>query len=216
MTIRIENEEIGSYTGPFYAIAEKLREYNFDVVEKDITDQWAQQAMQLQMRAPDIRLPREATDEELRKAVWVVRPGREPDPMSETPPPAVGRRLSEHLAFGGSAMVLFGVQDDPMMTVLAPWGVNAQPGTVVFHDRPPETEGRVSDQVDQWRREQALFVLNDYGAHSITAACAKPRFNARARNSRTDYRSQGLHYLQASSSHGWNASSLREKHPADS
>jgi Sec-independent protein translocase protein TatA len=172
LTVQLENDQI-SYTGPYFAIAEKLREYNFEVLEKDLTDQWARQEMQMHMQMPDLRIPPEADKEQLAASVWVVLPGQQPNPMSGEPPSPIAAQLSEHLASGGSAMVMFKVQDDGLVSVLAPWGITASTDTLALHAMPPETEGRVTDQVEEFRRGQFVWVLNEFGSHAITTGLEK-------------------------------------------
>src|SRR5205814_381630 len=53
--------------GPLSTVAERLREYNFDVLEKDLSGMWAMQAQMQQRFAPP-----EPSDEEIKDAVWIV------------------------------------------------------------------------------------------------------------------------------------------------
>ena len=172
VTAQIENDQI-SYTGQYFAVAEKLREYNFEVLEKDLTEQWMQQEMQMRMQMPDLHVSPEATKEQLDHSVWIVQPGPPASPRPGEPPSSIGASLSEHLASGGSAMVLLNPGDDDLAAVLSPLGIAAHTDLLAIHSAPPEVEGRVNDQVDEWRREQYVWVLNEFGSHPITAGLEK-------------------------------------------
>jgi hypothetical protein len=76
-------------------IADRLRAYNFEVLEKDISGQWAQQQMQQSMRMGMPPAP-EPPDDELKDAVWVVLPGTG---SMETggPSPMMAQKLKQHL-----------------------------------------------------------------------------------------------------------------------
>ncbi len=167
--LRIEE---ASYFGPYSEVAEKLREYNFEVLENDLSGQWPLFEQQLHQQFPAVKVPAEATEEQMRRAAWIVRAGRDPSEAQQQqgmPPSAIGPKLAQHLAGGGSALILFGIQDDTLTTTLSPFGITAQTGMVAFHDRQPEVEGRVNDQIDNARRtNQALWVLNEYGHHPVT------------------------------------------------
>ena len=74
--------------GPLSQVADRLREYNFDVVEKDLSGQYAMQAqMQGQPAGP------EPTDAELKDAIWVViaAPFNNRSQMGEAPPSTLSR-----------------------------------------------------------------------------------------------------------------------------
>ncbi|HWE93680.1 MAG TPA: Gldg family protein [Tepidisphaeraceae bacterium] len=75
-------------------LADRLRSYNFEVLDKDISGQWARQQMQqaMQMGMPPSPEP---PDDELKDAVWVVFPGT---PSMETgPSPMLALKLKQHL-----------------------------------------------------------------------------------------------------------------------
>ncbi|MDB5301462.1 MAG: ABC-type uncharacterized transport system, partial [Phycisphaerales bacterium] len=76
-------------------LADRLRAYNFEVVDKDISGQWAQQAMQMAMRGGMPPTP-EPPDDELKDAVWVVLPGTG-DMQTGGPSPMMAQKLKEHL-----------------------------------------------------------------------------------------------------------------------
>jgi hypothetical protein len=83
----------GMFNEPMYAeIAERLRNYNFEVLEKDVTGQFAQMAM-----AQGMPTPPDPEDSQIKDAVWVVMPTR-PDMRSmQMPSPALGEKLRQHL-----------------------------------------------------------------------------------------------------------------------
>src|SRR5260221_7788655 len=65
------------------------------------------------------------------------------------------------------------VKDDALNVTMAPLGITARTNAVAFNATPPEAEGRVNDQVDEWRRQQPVWVLNELGSHPITAGLEK-------------------------------------------
>lgn len=147
-------------------IADRLRSYNFDVLEKDLSGQFAMQMMQ----QGSGMAPPEPSDEELKDAVWVVLPlsGQAsqfgPQPIS----PEVTRKIQDHLAQGGSAMFLFQPHSDALHSVLADWGVSVKPDIIIVHEPIPGGEQASDDFVEQARRLPHIFVLNHYGDSPVT------------------------------------------------
>jgi hypothetical protein len=147
-------------------IADRLRAYNFDVLEKDLSGQFAMQMMQ----QGGGMAPPEPSDEELKDAVWVVLPlsGQAsqfgPQPVS----PEVTRKIQDHLAQGGSAMFLFQPHSDALHSVLADWGVSVKPDIIIVHEPIPGGEQASDDFVEQARRLPHIFVLNQYGDSPVT------------------------------------------------
>ena len=83
--------------GPFSELAERLKMYNFDVVEKDMSGTYAMQAMQRgQMSQP------EPSWQDIQDAVWIILDIGGPIQGQEN----VGLQLAEHLGHGGSAVLL--------------------------------------------------------------------------------------------------------------
>ena len=77
--------------GPLASVADRLRNYNFDVVEKDLSGQYSMQAQMQGMPAPP-----EPSDADIKDAIWVMLPlpqGRQQMPM----PTEMGPKLAEHL-----------------------------------------------------------------------------------------------------------------------
>jgi hypothetical protein len=154
-------------SGPLAEIAQRLRDYNFEVLEKDLSGQWA---MQAQMRGGGMPPEPEPTDEDIKDAIWVVLGGPNPQQMQMgMPPPApVGPKLKEHLDQGGSALVLFLPRAEPMTEALSPWGVTVHPDVVAVHELVETKSERAVDMVERARRIPFIFVLNEYGDHAIT------------------------------------------------
>jgi ABC-type uncharacterized transport system involved in gliding motility auxiliary subunit len=150
----------------FSDIADRLRSYNFEVLEKDLSGQFAMQMMQ----QGGGMAPPEPSDEELKDAVWVVMPlsGQQsqfgPTPVS----PEIMRKISDHLAEGGSAMFLFQPHSDGLHSVLADWGVNVKPDIIIVHEPIAGAEQTADDFVEQARRQPPIFVLNQYGDSPVT------------------------------------------------
>jgi len=148
--------------GPLSVIADRLRDYNFDVMEKDLSGMWAMQAqMQRQFAAP------EPSDEEIKNAIWIVLGIPSAPNQMGMPPQSVGPRLAAHLKAGGSAMVLTMPNGDAMPDALGEWGVTVHTDTVAVHEQVKST-GRSSDPIDEALRVQMIFVIHDYGDHMLT------------------------------------------------
>ena len=151
----------------FSDIADRLRSYNFDVLEKDLSGQFAMQMMQ----QGGGMAPPEPSDEELKDAVWVVLPispqGGQfgPQPIS----PEVTRKIEDHLSQGGSAMFLFQPHADALHSVLADWGVTVKPDIIIVHEPIPGADQSSDDFVEQARRQPPIFVLNHYGDSPVTS-----------------------------------------------
>ncbi len=144
--------------GPFGMIASRLRDYNFEVLEKDIT---GMSAMRQQQFAPP-----EPSDEEIKDAIWIV-PGFPSAPSQMGPPPSIAPRLKQHLDSGGSALVMGYPQGENFADALEPWGIKLRPDVVAAHEAVvggPES----TDIVEQAQREPLIFLLRSYGNHLIT------------------------------------------------
>lgn len=146
--------------GPFAAVAQRLKDYNFDVEEKDASGQYAMQAQGM--------APPEPTDEQMKSAVWVVlRAPRD----TINGPSAINDMLRSHLEEGGSAMVLLFPMAEPMTDVLAPYGIEPRTDFVVVHEALPAPARRSTDPVEVAEQAgQLFFKLDNYGDGPI----AKP------------------------------------------
>lgn len=151
-------------SAPFMELAERLREMNFEVLEKDLSGQWAMQAQMQGMPAD------EPTDEELRDAVWVVLgfQGRGGGMMGGAGT-TIAPKLKEHLDNGGSAMVLSFVEGDPLTEALQPLGVTVHTNEILVHDvpsdRPPVRSG---DPIADAQSMPFIMLMTDYGDHPLT------------------------------------------------
>lgn len=151
--------------GPLSDIAQRLRDYNFEVLEKDLSGQWAMQAQMRGMPAEP-----EPSDEDIKDAIWVVLgvPAPQQQQQMMMPPPSLGPKLKEHLDAGGSAMVMFLPHADPMSEALAPWGVTVKPEVIAVHELVEQQGGRTGDMIEEAQRIPFIFVLHEYGDHEIT------------------------------------------------
>ena len=77
--------------GPLAEVAGRLRDYNFDVTEKDLSGMWA---MQQQMQQQQMPSEPEPSDEQIKDAVWVVLnfPSQQPDLQQPMPTPTMARK----------------------------------------------------------------------------------------------------------------------------
>jgi hypothetical protein len=147
--------------GPFSDIADRLRQYNFQVLEKDISGQWAMQA-----RMQQVPTPPEPSDEEIKDAVWVVlslNPA-----MGQQGPNPLGPKLEEHLKQGGSALVLYFPMSDDLGAALKPWGIEAQTDLVAVHEPVSSAGSRTADMLENAQRMPPVFVTTHYGDHPLT------------------------------------------------
>ncbi|HEX8522803.1 MAG TPA: hypothetical protein VF669_11140 [Tepidisphaeraceae bacterium] len=149
--------------GPMSSVAQRLRDYNFDVLEKDLSGMWAMQSqMSGQPPAP------EATDEQLKDAIWIVLmfPLSQQGPMQ---PPADFKRVSDHLAHGGSALLMFNAQTDNFKDTLANWGIEVNTNAVAAHEPINVSGGREnSDVLSQAAQYPFIFNIENYGDHMLT------------------------------------------------
>lgn len=156
---------------PFATVARRLREVNFEIVEKDISGQFA---MQAQMQGMPVT---EASDEQMRdrSAVWIVfsiaPPGAGSNPMNPMGGggDVLAGKLREHLEEGGSALVLFESDADTLASALDPWGVKARTDAVVVKDVPTGTAPNTADIVARAEFMPYIFTTNDWGTSPVTA-----------------------------------------------
>jgi hypothetical protein len=157
------------YRGQLATVADRLKEYNIEVLEKDLSGRWAMQAMQSQMRGGP-PLPPDATDEQIKDAVWIVAVApQNPQEMMTNPTAGAGPKIAEHLKNGGSAMLMLYPQTE-RMDFLKDWGIETKPEHLIVHDKIEATGARSQDRTVEWQRQQFVFGLNQYGDHLI----AKP------------------------------------------
>lgn len=152
--------------GPLSGIADRLRAYNFDVVEKDLS---GMSAMQAQMQGRPA--PEEPTDEELKDAIWLVinAPSQQQNPMmgmSQT----IAPKIMEHLNNGGSALILTLPQADKLTEALDDWGVQMMTDQIIVHEPAGESSVRSNDMIEEAKKIPYIFAFNEYGDHLL----AKP------------------------------------------
>jgi hypothetical protein len=158
-----------NYQGPFAMVSDRLRDYGIDILEKDVSGKWAMQAMQIQMQQQGARMPPEATDEQMKDAVWIVlvTPQNPQEIMTNPSAGMLGPKLNEHLKNGGSALVLLYPQTEKM-DFLKEWGIEPKPEYVLVHDKIDAQGARSSDRTMDWQRQQPVFGIDNYGDHLIT------------------------------------------------
>ena len=149
--------------GPFSALAERMRSYNFEVVEKDLSGQYAMQAQMQGMPAEP-----EPTDEELADAIWIVLNTPSGQGPMGMPAPTISPKVMEHLNRGGSALVLNTLQADAMTETLADWGVSINPQQILVHEPVPGGQSQATDPIEEAKKVPPVFVLNEYGNHLLT------------------------------------------------
>jgi len=146
--------------GPFNAVADRLREdYNYEVLEKDITGAYA---MQNQGRSAP-----EPSDEDIKDAVWVVFAGG--GAGGENGPSLVGPKLHEHLLNGGSALIVASPQGEDLSLALKDFGVNAQSNVMCVHQQVAEG-GKGDDWIETAKRVQYIFEVRDWGVSPVTSS----------------------------------------------
>jgi ABC-type uncharacterized transport system involved in gliding motility auxiliary subunit len=149
--------------GRYYLIADRLRDYNFEVMEKDLSGMWAMQSrMQGGMMGGE-----DATDEQMKDAIWIVWNVQGPRSQGG-PPPSVVAKLSEHLMNKGSALILSSFQGEDLAPALDEWGVRIRPDKLIVHEAVDTGGARSADLVEEAQRQPFIFVLQHYGDHPIT------------------------------------------------
>ena len=180
--VRAGGEPLASSGGQFSSLADRLKDYNFDVTDKDVTGQSQMQAMQQQMpMAP------EPTDADIDDAVWVclaASPQQPQNPMMGGPPPSVlPQKLADHIAKGhhltatgqsqpgGSAFVLAVPKGDDVTAALAPFGVSVRSDAIVCHQA-IHTDGATNDDdiVNQASKNPYIFPIDTWGHSDVTDA----------------------------------------------
>lgn len=149
--------------GPMSQVADRLRQYNFEVLEKDLSGMWAMQAQMQQQPAPP-----EPSDEQIKDAVWIALafPTGQQNPMM--PSPSIGPKVAEHLKNGGSAMVLFAPQVENMADTMKEWGIEVHTNAVAVHAPIQTGEGRQGDAIEEALKYPFVFDIRNYGDHLIT------------------------------------------------
>ncbi len=147
----------------FGEVASRLRDYNFTVMEKDFTGMWAMQSQMQGMPAAP-----EPSDADVKDAIWIVINAPTQGQMG-MPPPSIAAKLTEHLANGGSALVMSYPQADDLEAALSPWGVKIDTDLISVKTLIASNNGREGDQIEQAERKyQHVFILKEFGDHLLT------------------------------------------------
>jgi hypothetical protein len=151
--------------GAFAVVADRLRDVDFEILDKDISGQWAMQAQMQRMP-----MPPEPSDEQLKDAIWVVLDFPvNPQEMPMNPAAGqLGSKLAEHLKNGGAAMVLVYPGADNLSNALSAWGIETKPEYMMVHEKVEVKGARGEDFIADQLREQPIFLLNKYGDHPLT------------------------------------------------
>ena len=151
--------------GPLSQVAARLREYNFEVLEKDLSGMWAMQA-RMQQQMPTAPEPDDAA---IKDAIWVVIASRAGGGGPMGPPPSIAPRVAEHLKAGGSAMILLppGPSAEDMSEALTEWGIRTRTDAVVVHEPLPASEGVAGDMINEAQKNPLIFVTREYGKHML-------------------------------------------------
>ena len=167
----------------FSSLGDRLRDYNFDVTEKDLSGRSQQQ--QGQFGQPP---PAEPTDADIDDAIWVVlavEPQQEQNPMmgSMPPPQILPPKVADHLAnghhydaagkkvAGGLAYVWAVTHGDALDEALRPYGITVRTDAVACHALVPQDEGAASDPDDIMNAAAHvpyIFPIRDWGSSPIT------------------------------------------------
>jgi hypothetical protein len=151
-------------SGPMSQVAERLRGYGFEVLEKDISGTYAMQA-QMRGMPPEP----EASDEQMKGAIWVVLAAPGPGGPMGPGPSTIGPKVAEHLKNGGSALLIAFPQEDSLPGVLAPYGIDVRTDAIAVHEgRPIDASATTGDPVEDLRRLPFVFDIRDYGDHELT------------------------------------------------
>src|SRR5205085_3717044 len=144
---------------PFSMVADRLRDYNYEVLEKDLTGMSQMQQQMNQMNPP------EPSDAEIKDALWVV--SATPSQGQFGPGPSIAPKVIEHLANGGSALFVMWYRGEDMSGALKDWGIEAHTDMITVHE-PVQTTGARGEMMDQAQRIPFIFEIRNWGDHLIT------------------------------------------------
>ena len=150
--------------GPLSDIADRLRDYNYDVSEKDLSGQYAVQAQMQGMPAEP-----EPTDEQMKDAVWVMLPIPQSQQQQMQAPVDMAGKLAEHLKQGGSAMVLLLPEGGDLASATKEYGLEGNAKSIIVHEPIPDTGGAQGDDLEQAMHLPFIFKITNYGDHPITS-----------------------------------------------
>jgi hypothetical protein len=144
---------------PMAEAAARLGLYNFDVVEKDLTGAFAQEAGESGVSEP--------SDDDIKNATWIVWGFSSQQQNQFSGPTSIAPQVADHLKHGGSAVILTGVRQDGFPAALSDWGVEVHTESVIVHEKIAEEGGDSSDMVQQVLRLPQVFDLHEYGDHPL-------------------------------------------------
>jgi hypothetical protein len=164
----------------FNSVADRLRDYNFDVTDKDLTGMWAMQAMQQQMPSEP-----EPSDADIADAIWIVDGlPQQASPMTGGPPPSIAPKVAEHITKGfhyvdgkrvpgGSAFLIFMPHGDDLAEAIKPFGITARTDAMAVHKAVKvEGEEDSGDIINSATRTPFIFTFDQWGDHMITKPLA--------------------------------------------
>jgi ABC-type uncharacterized transport system len=152
---------LGGGDAPLSEAAARLGLYNFDVVEKDLTGQFAQQS--------GGEIP-EPSDDEIKNATWVVWDFTRQQNPEMGGPTSIAPQVAQHLKDGGSAVIITSSRQDPMADTLADWGLTIRPDAMIVHEKIAVAGSASSDMLESALGLPFVFDLREYGDHPL----AKP------------------------------------------
>ena len=191
--VRAGGQPLASVGGLFSSVGDRLRDYNFDVSDKDVTGQSQMQSMQMQQPPPP-----EPTDAEIDDALWVVLPieqqqQRNPMMGGPTPPGQIADKVAAHVksghhigpdgkrADGGSVFVFAiggsggpgGGGGDPLTAALDPFGVKVRPEVTAVHALVKTADAAdTGDEINRVLKLPQVFALTDWGHSPMTDTLA--------------------------------------------
>jgi hypothetical protein len=155
----------GGGDAPMADAAGRLSLYNFDVVEKDLTGQFAQQSQ---------GMVQEPSDDDIKDATWIVwafnRQQQNPEMPEE--PTSIAPQVAAHLKAGGSAVIITAFRQDAMSEALSDWGIDVRTDAMIVHEKIPASSGESGDVVQEVLRLPYVFDLHEYGDHPLARPLA--------------------------------------------
>jgi hypothetical protein len=150
---------MGGPDAPLSDAVGRLALYNYDVTEKDLTGAFAQQSGGT-----------EPSDDDIKDATWIVWAFRSQAQSQFGPPPGIGPQVAEHLKQGGSAVIITGYKQDPMVEALGDWGVEVNTNAILVHQKEAPSGANSNDMLEQALGKPFIFAIHAYGDQPL----AKP------------------------------------------
>ena len=85
--------------------------------------------------------------------------------MGGPPPSPLGPAVTEHIAKGGSALIIPFPESDDFAAALGPLGITVHNNAVAVHEKMQLSES--ADEIEQAKSVPEVWVLNDYGDNPI-------------------------------------------------